>query len=211
MNALPIRAHRPRPQRLDPDTVAAPELRAPVRTSPLLVCGPHPPLFAVLGAHGGAATSTLARWWAPAADTGQAWPSSPRTTQRVLVAARLCMPGLTAAADRLREWHAGLAPEGVSVIGLVLTPIRPGRVPAPVRRYRTVLAELVEQVYDIGWHDELVARELAELAEYAPFDPPPPRRTHLERAVPADVHRVGADIIGRLAAAAQRIDTQDQP
>ncbi|WP_433620907.1 DUF6668 family protein [Nocardia sp. CA-120079] len=194
------RDHRDRGQRLDPGTVTAPEQLASVRETPLPTTGAHPPLFAVLGAHGGAATSTLARWWAPAADTGLAWPGSPRTTQHVIIAARLCMPGLTAAAERLREWHAGLTPDGVEVIGLVLTAARPGKVPAVVRRYRAVVAELVADVYEIGWHDELVVCELTELAEYVPFDPPPPRRSGLRDAVPADVHRAGTQIITHLAA-----------
>ncbi|MEV0027926.1 hypothetical protein [Nocardia sp. NPDC050793] len=191
------------PGRIDPATVTAPsiEQQAPVREAPLPITGAHPPLFAVLGAHGGAGASTLARWLAPAADTGLAWPASSSTTQRVLIAARLCMPGLTAAAQRLREYHAGLAPDGVTVIGLALTAARPGKLPAAVRRYRSVVTELAEAVYDIGWHDELVVRELAELAQYTPFDPPAPRRrTALTEAVPADVHAAGTQIITHLAA-----------
>lgn len=194
------RDHRDPGHHLDPGTITAPEQLAPVRDTPLPTTGAHPPLFAVLGAHGGAATSTLARWWAPAADTGLAWPASPRTTQHVIIAARLCMPGLTAAAERLREWHAGLTPEGVQVIGLVLTTARPGKVPAVVRRYRAVVAELVAHIYEIGWHDELVVCELAELAQYVPFDPPPSRRSGLRDAVPADVRSVGTQITTHLAA-----------
>ncbi|MDN2500626.1 hypothetical protein FHY52_28660, partial [Nocardia nova] len=106
MTALVAHSHdEPADGRLDPTTVTGPgpEHRAPVRNSPLPVTGAYPPLFAVLGAHGGAGTSTLARWWAHAADTGPAWPGSRVTTQRVVVAARDCLPGLVAAADRLRE------------------------------------------------------------------------------------------------------------
>ncbi|MBF6325885.1 hypothetical protein [Nocardia cyriacigeorgica] len=193
----PIVAH------LDPTTIAAPAAadRAPVRKTPLPTTGAHPPLFAVQGAHGGAGASTLARWWAPAADTGLAWPASPRTTQQVLIAARLCLPGLVAASRRLREWHAGHAPDGITVIGLALTPARPGRIPPAVRRYQKVVAELVDRVYVLAWQDELLAVELDELAQFRPFDPPPPRRTRLRRAVPADVHRAGADIVAHLAAA----------
>jgi len=187
-------------RRLDPHTLSTPNRTAPVRTDPLPTTGAHPPLWAVLGAHGGAGTSTLARWWAPAADTGLAWPASPATTQLVLVAARLCMPGLTAAADRLREWHAGLAAPGVEVIGLVLTAARPGGVPAVVRRYRSVVTDLVESVYEIGWHDELLATELTDLAEFTPFDPPPPRRARLRVAVPVDVYHAGTQILTGLAA-----------
>ncbi|MEV6140481.1 hypothetical protein AB0L63_31465 [Nocardia sp. NPDC051990] len=195
--------------RLEPSTVTTPQRLAPVRETPLPTTGAHPPLFAVLGAHGGAGTSTLARWWAPAADTGLAWPASPRSTQYVVVAARMCMPGLTAAAERLREWHAGLAPDGVQVIGLVLTAARPGRVPAVVRRYRAVVAGLVEHVYEIDWHDELVTSELTELAQYLPYDPAPPRRSRLREAVPTDVHRAGTHIITHLAATRSIAAQQD--
>ncbi|MEU7765060.1 hypothetical protein AB0B25_08050 [Nocardia sp. NPDC049190] len=215
--AAPLHSHQDLEHRLDPGTVAVPppERLAQVWETPLPTTGAHPPLFAVLGAHGGAGTSTLARWWAPAADSGLAWPGSPLTTQQVIVAARLCMSGLAAAADRLREWHAGLAPDGVTVIGLVLTESRPGRVPAMVRRYRAVVAELVDHIYDIGWHDELVVCELAELAEYVPFDPAPRRRSRLCEAVPADVHRAGTQIIARLAdsysSAAAQHDSEQTP
>ncbi|WP_433574915.1 DUF6668 family protein [Nocardia brasiliensis] len=202
--ALHLHRDPPPRGRLDPETVLGPDPdhRAPVRQAPLPTTGAHPPLWAVLGAHGGAGTSTLARWWAPAADTGLAWPACPHTTQRVLIAARLCIPGLTAAAERLREWHSGCAPDGIAVIGLALTPTRPGSVPAPVRRYRSVVAELVEQIYDIGWHDELLVRELGELAQYNPLTPAPParRRSRLTDAVPPDVSRAGADIVSRTAA-----------
>ncbi|RBO85332.1 hypothetical protein [Nocardia puris] len=176
-----------------------PTRRAAVREEPLPTTGAYPPLWAVMGAHGGAGATTLARWWAPAADAGLSWPGSARTTQRVIIVARVCMAGMIAAADRLREWHAGLAPDGVVVIGLVLMPLRPGRVPAPVRRYRATVTELAECVYDIGWHDHL-ALEPHELAQFRPGDPPPPRRrASLRAAVPADVGRAGADIVDRLA------------
>ncbi|MEV0764807.1 hypothetical protein [Nocardia sp. NPDC050435] len=196
--------------RMEPATIAAPpaERRAPIRHTALPITGPHPPLFAVLGAHGGAATSTLARWWGPAADSGLAWPAAPTTTQKVVVAARLCMPGLIAAAERLREWHAGLAPEGVVVVGLVLSAVRPGRVPAPVRRYREVVTGLADAVHTIGWHDELTSCELADLAEYLPFDSPPKRRAPITAAVPRDVHHAGAAIIADLALLRKAIEAQ---
>ncbi|MBF6176056.1 hypothetical protein [Nocardia blacklockiae] len=193
---------------LEPGTIAAPapQRRAPVRDVPLPTTGAHPPLFAVLGAHGGAGTSTLARWWAHSADTGRAWPAHPRTTQRVVIAARDCLPGLTAAADRLREWHAGLTPDGVTVIGLALTAARPGRVPAAVRRYRRTVADLVDgAVWNIAWHDDLLVHDLTDLAQLTPADLAPPRRARLTQAVPADVHRA-ATAITTVIVAAHRTD-----
>ncbi|GGN66147.1 hypothetical protein [Nocardia rhizosphaerihabitans] len=201
MVALTSRDHRLHAvgRRLDPATVQPPSTRAGHRTEPLPITGAHPPLVAIVGAHGGAATSTLARWWAPAADCGQLWPASPETTQRVVIAARLCLPGLTACADRLREWQVGAAPDGVEVIGVVLTAAHSGRVPAAVRRYRATVADLTEVVWEIGWHDELLERELSELAQFTPFTPAPPRRSGLTETVPADVHRIGGELIAALA------------
>ncbi|MGV9678767.1 DUF6668 family protein [Nocardia sp. NPDC003482] len=191
----------PHQRRVDPATIIAPnpERRAPIRETPLPVTGPHPPLFAVLGAHGGAGASTLARWWAPAADTGRAWPAHPHTTRRVVIAARYCLPGLVAAGERLREWHAGLTPDGVTVVGLVLIPARPGRIPAPVRRYQRTVIALAEEVWTLGWHDELLTHDLDNLAQYTPGDPPPPRRARLTQAVPIDVHHTATAITARIA------------
>ncbi len=185
--------------RLDPATVHTSGDHARHRVEPLPTTGAFPPLVAIVGAHGGAGTSTLARWWAPAADCGQCWPGSAETSQLVVVAARLCLPGLIACAQRLREWHAGSTPSRVEVVGVVLTAARPGRVPAPVRRYRALIDDLAEVVWEIGWHDELVERELSELAEFSPTDPPPPRRSGLTDAVPTDVHRAGTELIDALA------------
>lgn len=217
MTAVPLPGHQdPEPRcGVDPATITAPARRAPVRETPLPTTGTYPPLWAVLGAHGGAGTSTLAQWWAPAADAGPAWPANARTTQRVVIAARLCIPGLTAAAERLREWHAGLTPAGVTVLGVVLTAARPGKAPAAVRRYRGIVAALAECMYDISWHDDLLVRELAELAEYTPFDPIGGRRSPLTEAVPVDVHDAGADIAGRLTTTRTHLatpaDSEAQP
>ncbi|WP_429424883.1 DUF6668 family protein [Nocardia sp. GAS34] len=185
--------------------------RAPVRRSPYPLTGAHPPLFAVVAAHGGAGATTLAQWWAHAADGGRAWPASGETTQRVVIAARTCMPGLASAADRLREWHAGLAPDGVTVEALVLTPMRPGRLPAPVRRYRDTIAELLnhDTVLTIDWHEDLIALEPGELAVYTPSDPAPARRRFrrtppLTTSVPPEVYRVGAAITALIAASRER-------
>ncbi|MFD4351566.1 hypothetical protein ACFWPX_03355 [Nocardia sp. NPDC058518] len=201
-----LTAHEPRSlanehHRLDPATVNNSGSRAGHRSDPLPTTGAHPPLVAIVGAHGGAGTSTVARWWAPAADCGQCWPGSTVTTQLVVVAARLCLPGLIACAERLREWHAGAAPDGVDIVGVVLTAARPGRIPAPVRRYRAVVEDLTEVVWEIGWHDELVERELSELAVFTPSDPEPPRRSRPPDAVPADVYRAGSELIGALTRA----------
>ncbi len=150
-----------------------------------------------MGAHGGAGASTLARWWPQAADTEGAWPGCSDTTQVVVLAARMSMSGLIAAAMRLREWHAQLAPPGVVVIGLVLTPARPGRIPAPVSRFLDIVAPLVAgSVYPIGWYDELLMLERRELARCDTTTQAPPRRRHTDliAVAPREVRQAAAQI-----------------
>ncbi|MCX4098331.1 hypothetical protein [Nocardia sp. alder85J] len=197
-------------------TVPPRSRRAPVRRTPFPLTGAHPPLFAVVAAHGGAGATTLARWWAHAADGGRAWPGSPDTTQRVVLAARTCMPGLVAAADRLREWRAGLTPGGVTVTALVLTPVRPGRLPASVRRYRDTITDLLDPaaVFNLGWHDELIALEPGDLAVYTPFDPLPRHRRWrgvpaLTVSAPIEAARAGAAITALIAASRRLPSTHE--
>lgn len=167
----------------NPTLVVAPRAidRAPVRSEPLTVNGRVQSQWAVMGAHGGAGASTLAQWWPQAIDTDGAWPGCPDTTQLVVLVSRSCMSGLVAAATRLREWHAQLAPPGVVVIGLVLMPSSPGRIPASVRRFRDIVAPLVAGlVYSIGWYDDLLALEGRELARCVSDGTAPPRRRHID-------------------------------
>jgi hypothetical protein len=123
------------------------------------------------------------------------------------------MPGLTAAADLLREWRADLAPAGVQVVALVLTPIRPGRTPAPVRRYRDLVADLLDgAIFTVAWHGRLITHELDELAEWTPREPPLPRRRRhaLTDAVPADVVDIGAALVSRIAESRTSSRTQEK-
>jgi hypothetical protein len=178
--------------------------RAPVRATPLMTGAEGQAAWAVMSAHGGAGASTLAQWWPQACDTGRAWPGCSDTTQLVVLAARTCMPGLVAASTRLREWHAQLAPEGVVVVALVLTPVRPGRLPVAVRRFRDMVAPLVAGgVYSLGWHEQLVTLEPRDLApcrlDAGPLPPRARRGPDLTRAAPREVGRAAARITESIA------------
>ena len=89
----------------------------------------------VVGAHGGAGTST----WAgllDAGDAGCSWPvpAVPGERVRVLVAARTHAAGLEAARAVAVEWLEGTVP-GVELVGLVLGADAPGRRrPKPLAR-----------------------------------------------------------------------------
>ena len=169
------------------------------RREPLPVTGPYPPLFAVMGAHGFAGTSTIAQMWAPAADTGLCWPAHPGTTQLVLVCARASMTGLRRAAAVLRA--ADQAPPGVSVCGLILIAARQGKTPKEVARYAGTVAELVPHRYDIDWIEPLMTHaDPALLPQWTPGDPPPGKKTGWPQVVPDQIATVGQQICADLRA-----------
>lgn len=137
---------------------------------PLPQRGKFPPLFALVGAHGGAGVSTLDRLWAPAVDTDRKWPAHQATTQRVFVVAREHMAGIAAAAELLRAADAGRAPEGVRVCGLVTVAAHPGKAHRDVARYRATVGELVPRTYRIPWLSELIPLLHKQLPEWQPAD-----------------------------------------
>lgn len=97
--------------------------QAPVHTEPIAGVGRAPVMW-LLGAHGGAGVSTLARVWAPAADAHGGWPAHDRY-RSVIVVARTHRTGLAAAHDLLLQSAAGLT-GGCTVLGLALVPDAPG-------------------------------------------------------------------------------------
>ncbi len=169
------------------------------RREPLPVTGPYPPLFAVMGAHGFAGTTTVAQMWAPAADAGQCWPAHPGTTQLVLVCARATITGLRRAATVLRA--ADQAPPGVTVCGLILIAARPGRTPKDIARYAGTVAELVPHRYDLDWIEPLMTHaDPARLPLWTPGDPPPGKKTSWPQTVPEQIATVGQQICTDLRA-----------
>ncbi len=172
---------------------SAPDGQNRWRREPLPVTGPYPPLFAVMGAHGFAGTTTVSQMWAPAADTGLRWPAHPGTTQLVLVCARASLAGLRHAAAVLRA--ADQAPPGVAVCGLILIPARPGRTPKEIARYAGTVAELVPHRYDLDWIEPLMCQaDPHRLPQWSPADPPPAKKTGWPQVVPTHIATVGQQI-----------------
>ncbi|WP_078113936.1 DUF6668 family protein [Gordonia sp. IITR100] len=177
--------------------------RLSVRTEPLPVTGEFPPLFALMGAHGGAGVSTLATMWAPAADTGRCWPTSPRTTRRVLVVAREHMSGIAAAADVLRAAHEDTAPPGVQVCGLITVAAEPGRASKDVLRYARTVAELAPHSYRVPWVKALIPLLHRQLPTWRPADGVKATRASSDgvlASVPSAIAAVGQQICDDLAA-----------
>lgn len=165
---------------------------APIRTDPLE--GTPDPLWWVLGAHGGAAASTLAAWWGPAADAVRHWPAGAGDSPYVVIAARATMRGLTAAHALLRQHHTGGVPAHLVVIGVVVTADRPGRVPAPIRLYREKVAALAEgRLWTVDYHDDVSTMLAEELPQWQIGDAPV-KRPDLRRSPPESVVAAAAAI-----------------
>ena len=115
--------------------VMAPRWAAGAEVGPVAGLGTH--LAAgdggvwVVGAHGGAGTSTLALLLG-AGDAGTSWPVPRSGSVRVLVAARTHAHGIGRAHDAGLQWAAGGLP-GVELVGVVWVADAPGRLPRGVR------------------------------------------------------------------------------
>lgn len=167
--------------------------------------GPWPPLFAVMGAHGGAGASALAAMWAPSADTERRWPAHPDTTQRVFVVAREHMSGIAAAAEVLRSAQAPhLIPEGVQVCGLITVAARPGKPHKDVQRYLGTVSELVSHTYRVPWLPILIPLLHRQLPSWQPSDGVGLTKTTEKGelgTVPSSIASIGNQICNDLAAA----------
>lgn len=90
------------------------------------------PLLWIVGAHGGAGTSTWARILG-VGDAGASWPQhvNPTRLLRIVVCCRSTAAGLRAAQDVAIEWASGALPG--QLVGLVVGADAPGRLPRELR------------------------------------------------------------------------------
>ncbi len=152
------------------DQTVVPELRAALEgprptgpTSPqAYVTGPTVPLpvrqfpysarLWVVGAHGGAGESSLAElgdYWVA---TQGCWPeptvSGPTPC---VVVARTHARGLLAAREALRQWASGGVGQAADVVGLVLMPDAPGKIPTPLTDLATVVSGGSPRIWQAPW------------------------------------------------------------
>jgi Family of unknown function (DUF6668) len=139
----------PAPDLFDPPP---PDRRLPTRAGP--IDSTARPAWIFVGAHGGAGASTLARFSHEhdpnhaGLDGGRGWPDpAAERTQAVVFVARTHMAGLAWARDVARAYLAGLAPAGLHLVGLVLVPDEPSRLPRPL----TAAADLLTGAYPRIW------------------------------------------------------------
>lgn len=101
----------------------------------------------VVGAHGGAAESTVAGLVPAWSAADHAWrPGTAAAPARSVVVARTHARGLAAAKAVAKQWASGLVPD-VELLGLVLVADAPGRLPKPLRD----LARLISGGYPRTW------------------------------------------------------------
>lgn len=107
------------------------------------------PVF-VVGTHGGAGTSTVARLL-NALDSGCAWPEPPYGVRvNVVLTARTSAAGLRAASRALAGYCAHGYPESAHLAGFVLVADAPGRLPKDLGRRIAILASAA-MVYRLPW------------------------------------------------------------
>ncbi|WP_433206619.1 hypothetical protein ACQP1G_20395 [Nocardia sp. CA-107356] len=197
------RSRKPTPRAV---VAPPPRQRAPVWDRPVLlrrtaISDGRPPLMWLLGAHGGAGTSSLERALAPAADCARRWPAPiGAESPYVVVVARETAVGLAAADALLRQHHAGLAGDSI-VVGLVTVAARPGRMPSQIRRDRDLYSGLVEHMWHVGWHEAWMLTTHTDLPVWTPGDAPNTKTRGDElAAAPRDVHNLGQDLVAVITA-----------
>lgn len=108
----------------------------------------RPATLWVVGAHGGAAESTISGLDDSWAAGHHCWPVDPAgQPARVVIVARTSARGLLAARSAAKQWAAGLV-SGAELLGLVLVADAPGRLPRPLRD----LGKVVSGGYPRTWH-----------------------------------------------------------
>lgn len=136
---------------------------------PIAVLPGHPRVW-VIGVHGGAGESTLARLLTGATATGHRWPAT--TTTPVLLVARSSMSGLTAARRAATQWASGAA-GNLTLLGLVVIADAPGRLPRPLTHFTELVGGGVPRLWRWPWIDHLRLDLDPDLARSAPGWPKP--------------------------------------
>lgn len=143
-----------------PGLVTAPPAARSIDTAAHIVEG-----VALLGAHGGAGVSSLLRASLDqvAVDAERRWPPA----GRVLLVARTSTSGLESARDLARQHASGRAGD-VALLGLVLVPDAPGRLPARITGLRDLVCGAFPRTWQLPWLEEW---RLAASSEPLPAHP----------------------------------------
>ena len=145
---------------------------------------PGPVPVSIVGTHGGAGTSTVARLLT-ANDLGRQWPEPGDChPPQVLLVARTHAFGLMSASQALAGYCATAHPDGPFLIGFVLVSDAPGKLPKALKRRVRILASATT-VFRLPWiaswrfsetaYDARIAQDLRSFAERTARTLTPPR------------------------------------
>jgi len=138
--------------------------------------------LALLGAHGGAGVSSLLRAGLDevAVDAGRRWPMA----GAVVLVARTSVCGLEWARDLARQ-HASGSAGGAELLGLVLVPDAPGRLPARITGLRDLVTGAFARTWRLPWLEEW---RLATATEVLPSHPAVQHLTAELAGIPQQSH-----------------------
>lgn len=196
--SAPVDAERVRPTIQPPapgECAAVWDQPVPASTSPGLW---------LLGAHGGAGTSTLCRWIGPAGDAQGRWPGGHgQQSPFVVLVTEESVTALSRAQALVRQYATGGAGDAAQLLGVVTVARVPGRRPQQVRQRREVLAGLLTQIsggaaslWAVPFVAGLTTVETGELPVWSLGEPPTTKKRPAPReAVPPAVAELGTELI----------------
>ena len=120
----------------------------------------------LVGAHGGAGESSLARLDENWAAAERSWPASaaPEGACACVLVARTHASGLRAAQTALRQWASGALGNHTRLLGLVMVPDAPGRLPRPLRDLSAHIAGGAPRSWHFPWVEEWRTDDQLDLA-----------------------------------------------
>lgn len=118
----------------------------------------------LLGAHGGAGVTSLRRCGVSGLDAERLWPLH----GRVVVVARRTASSLEWARDAARQHAAGCTSDGVTLTGLAVVADAPGRCPARLEQFLSLVSGAFARTWEVPWVEEW---RLAGHAESMPMPP----------------------------------------
>lgn len=169
--------------------------RFDARTEPQPVDRPGPAVW-LLGAHGGAGVSTLARYWDFAGDAGREWPcGTDREVESpyVVVVCRETVEGLRAAHSLILQHRSEMLHS--ELLGLVTVANAAGHPAKEVRQLREIVAGATQSDWAIGWHRFLGSAARSSLPTWRATDGVPLPTKGAAVAVPSDVIAAGVGIV----------------
>lgn len=117
----------------------------------------------LVGAHGGAGTTTLAAAGVGLDVSGRHWPQVKGVELGVLFVCRASTSGLIAASHAGTALQRGQVPPGMHVAGLIIVAAQPGRWPKIVRERAELVGGWFPKVWRVPWVPEVIAMSPQEV------------------------------------------------